>query len=180
MKLVVAIIRPDMLTSVLESLFHTEVRGLTISRVQGHGGETERVETYRGATVKMDLSEKVRLETRQRELEQEWESGRTRVTQMEDCLRMGRQTLQEVRERRPVAPEEERHADGHPHLLALGAEANGLDPGRDELRVAGHGDEPEVGRDAGQLADQVRHIRLVARPLAAEHVGVDHDHRSSS
>ena len=62
MKLVVAIIRPDMLTSVLESLFHTEVRGLTISRVQGHGGETERVETYRGTTVKMDLSEKARLE----------------------------------------------------------------------------------------------------------------------
>ncbi|HEY2941592.1 MAG TPA: P-II family nitrogen regulator [Vicinamibacteria bacterium] len=62
MKLVVAIIRPDMLTSVLESLFHAEVRGLTISRVQGHGGETERVETYRGTTVKMDLSEKVRLE----------------------------------------------------------------------------------------------------------------------
>jgi len=45
-------------------------------------------------------AEKLRLETRQRELEQEWESGRTRVTQMEDHLRMGRQTLQEVRERR--------------------------------------------------------------------------------
>jgi nitrogen regulatory protein P-II 1 len=62
MKLVVAIIRPDMLTSVLESLFHAEVRGLTISRGQGHGGETERVETYRGTTVKMELSEKVRFE----------------------------------------------------------------------------------------------------------------------
>ena len=45
-------------------------------------------------------AEKLRLETRQRELEQEWESGRTRVTQMEDHLRMGRQTLQEVREQR--------------------------------------------------------------------------------
>jgi len=62
MKLVVAIIRPDKLTSVLEALFLAEVRGLTISRVQGHGGEMERVETYRGTTVKMDLSEKVRLE----------------------------------------------------------------------------------------------------------------------
>ncbi len=30
--------------------------------MQGHGGETERVETYRGTTVKMELSEKVRLE----------------------------------------------------------------------------------------------------------------------
>ncbi len=62
MKLVLAVVRPDRLSAVLESLFRAEVRGLTISRVQGHGGETERVETYRGTTVKMELSEKVRLE----------------------------------------------------------------------------------------------------------------------
>jgi nitrogen regulatory protein P-II 1 len=62
MKLVVAIIRPDRLPDVLEALFRAEVRGLTLHRVDGHGGETERVETYRGATVKMELSEKVRLE----------------------------------------------------------------------------------------------------------------------
>jgi nitrogen regulatory protein P-II 1 len=30
--------------------------------VRGHGGEIEQVETYRGTTVKMALSEKVRLE----------------------------------------------------------------------------------------------------------------------
>src|SRR5213592_1007257 len=62
MKLVVAIIRPDRLSYVLEELFHAKVAGLTISRVQGHGGETERVETYRGTTVKMELTDKVRLE----------------------------------------------------------------------------------------------------------------------
>jgi nitrogen regulatory protein P-II 1 len=62
MKLVVAIIRPDRLNDVLEELFRANVAGLTISRVQGHGGETERVETYRGTTVKMELTEKVRLE----------------------------------------------------------------------------------------------------------------------
>jgi nitrogen regulatory protein P-II 1 len=61
-KLVVAIVRPEKLPDVLEALFRAEVRGLTISRVQGHGGETERVETYRGTTVKMELSEKVRIE----------------------------------------------------------------------------------------------------------------------
>jgi len=44
--------------------------------------------------------EKLRLEIRQRELEQEWDAGRTRVTQMEDHLRMGRQSLQELREQR--------------------------------------------------------------------------------
>jgi nitrogen regulatory protein P-II 1 len=62
MKLVVAVIRPDRLTTVLEELYRADVQGLTISRVQGHGGEREHVETYRGMTVKMDLSEKVRLE----------------------------------------------------------------------------------------------------------------------
>lgn len=54
--------RPDRLNDVLESLFRADVRGLTLQRVQGHGGETERVETYRGTTVKMELSEKVRIE----------------------------------------------------------------------------------------------------------------------
>jgi nitrogen regulatory protein P-II 1 len=62
MKLITAIVRPDKLHDVLEALFKAEVYGLTISRVQGHGGETERVETYRGTTVKMELVEKVRVE----------------------------------------------------------------------------------------------------------------------
>jgi nitrogen regulatory protein P-II 1 len=62
MKLIVAIIRPDRLNQVLEALFNCEVRGLTISRVQGHGGELEHVQNYRGTTVKMELKEKVRLD----------------------------------------------------------------------------------------------------------------------
>src|SRR3979409_2507541 len=62
MKLVVAIIRPEKLNEVLEALYRSEVRGLTISRVRGHGGETEAVETYRGTTVKVELHDKVRLE----------------------------------------------------------------------------------------------------------------------
>ncbi|MGB9465104.1 MAG: chromosome segregation protein SMC [Candidatus Acidiferrum sp.] len=47
--------------------------------------------------------EKLRLEVRQRQLEQEWDTGRTRVTQMEDQLRMGRQSLQDLREQRSHA-----------------------------------------------------------------------------
>jgi len=62
MKLIVAIVRPEKLSDVLEALFHAEVRGLTISRVQGHGGEIEHVENYRGTSVKMALAEKVRIE----------------------------------------------------------------------------------------------------------------------
>ena len=62
MKLVVAIIRPEKLNEVLEALYRAEVRGLTISRVRGHGGETKAVETYRGMTVKVELHDKVRIE----------------------------------------------------------------------------------------------------------------------
>ena len=62
MKLVIAIVRPEKLNDVLEALYRAEVRGLTISRVRGHGGETEEVETYRGVTVKVELHDKVRLE----------------------------------------------------------------------------------------------------------------------
>ena len=47
--------------------------------------------------------EKLRLDIRQRDLENEWDSARTRVTQMEDHLRMGRQSLQELREERSHA-----------------------------------------------------------------------------
>jgi len=62
MKLVTAIVRPEKVNDVLEALFRAEVRGVSMSRVQGHGGELERVETYRGTTVKMGLAEKVRFE----------------------------------------------------------------------------------------------------------------------
>ena len=62
MKLVIGIVRPEKANDVLEALYRAEVRGISISRVQGHGGELDRVETYRGTTVKMALAEKVRFE----------------------------------------------------------------------------------------------------------------------
>ena len=51
MKLIVAVIRADRLNEVLEALFRAEVRGITVSRVDGHGGELTTVETYRGAML---------------------------------------------------------------------------------------------------------------------------------
>ena len=62
MKLVIGIVRPEKANDVLEALYRSEVRGFSMAKVQGHGGELERVETYRGTTVKMGLSEKVRFE----------------------------------------------------------------------------------------------------------------------
>jgi nitrogen regulatory protein P-II 1 len=62
MKLVIGIVRPEQANDVLEALYRAEVRGFSMSRVQGHGGELDRVETYRGTRVKMELAEKVRFE----------------------------------------------------------------------------------------------------------------------
>ena len=62
MKLVIGIVRPEKANDVLESLYRADIRGVSISRVQGHGGELDRVETYRGTTVAMALNEKVRFE----------------------------------------------------------------------------------------------------------------------
>ncbi|HUR85526.1 MAG TPA: P-II family nitrogen regulator [Solirubrobacteraceae bacterium] len=62
MKLVIGIVRPDKANDVLEALYRADVRGFSLSRVQGHGGELDRVETYRGTRVQMGLSEKVRFE----------------------------------------------------------------------------------------------------------------------
>lgn len=62
MKLVIGIVRPEKANDVLEALYRAEVRGLSMNRIRGHGGETDTVETYRGTTVKVELADKVRFE----------------------------------------------------------------------------------------------------------------------
>jgi len=62
MKLIIGIVRPEKANDVLEALYRAEVRGVSISRVEGHGGELDRVETYRGTTVKVGMEDKVRFE----------------------------------------------------------------------------------------------------------------------
>jgi nitrogen regulatory protein P-II 1 len=62
MKLVIGIVRPEKTNEVLEALYRAEVRGFSMSSVQGHGGELDRVNTYRGTTVRVGLTEKVRFE----------------------------------------------------------------------------------------------------------------------
>ena len=60
--MVIGIVRPEKANDVLEALYRAEVRGVSLSRVQGHGGELDRVETYRGTTVKVGLEDKARFE----------------------------------------------------------------------------------------------------------------------
>ena len=62
MKLVIGIVRPEKANDVLEALYRAEVRGISMSSVQGHGGELDRVETYRGSTIKVEVTDKVRFE----------------------------------------------------------------------------------------------------------------------
>ena len=62
MKLVIGIVRPEKANDVLEALYRAEVRGVSMGRVQGHGGELDRVETYRGTRVQMGLADKMRFE----------------------------------------------------------------------------------------------------------------------
>src|SRR4029078_13630624 len=61
-KLVIGIVRPEKANDVLEALYRAEVRGVSLSRVQGHGGELDRVETYRGTRGGVGLADKVRFE----------------------------------------------------------------------------------------------------------------------
>ena len=62
MKLVIGIVRPEKANDVLEALYRAEVRGISMSKVQGHGGELDKVETYRGSTVAVEVSDKIRFE----------------------------------------------------------------------------------------------------------------------
>ena len=62
MKLITTVIRPERLPHVKAALFRAGVTGITISRVSGHGGEHELMETYRGNTVVLEFREKVRIE----------------------------------------------------------------------------------------------------------------------
>jgi len=61
MKLIIAIIQPDVLDQVREALARVEVHRLTVSRVSGHGDEVGE-ELYRGQKVVPDLLPKIRLE----------------------------------------------------------------------------------------------------------------------
>ena len=62
MKLITTIIRPDRLPAVKEALFSAGVTGITLSRVSGHGGELDFVESYRGSSMVLEFHDKVKIE----------------------------------------------------------------------------------------------------------------------
>jgi hypothetical protein len=85
--------------------------------------------------------------------------------------------MDEMRERRTQAAQQERHADCHAELLDSRRQLDRLDTRRHELRAAGDRSEAEALADRGQRAQQILDVRLVARPAATQDVGVDHDER---
>jgi nitrogen regulatory protein PII len=61
-KLVTAVIKPQMLDSVKEGLKDIGVQGLTVTEVKGFGRQGGHTETYRGAEYTVDLVPKMKLE----------------------------------------------------------------------------------------------------------------------
>ena len=61
MKLIIAIIQPDKIDEVHQSLIDAEIFRITVSRVTGHGQQEDQ-EIYRGSEVRPGLIPKVRLE----------------------------------------------------------------------------------------------------------------------
>ena len=62
MKLVTCVVRPERLQPVKGALFEVGVTSMTLSRVSGHGGETEIVEHYRESALVLEFRDKVKIE----------------------------------------------------------------------------------------------------------------------
>ncbi|MGD8352746.1 MAG: P-II family nitrogen regulator [Pseudomonadota bacterium] len=62
MKFIVAIIKPNRLDDVRESLSLAGVKGLTVSEVKGYGRQKGHKEVYRGAEYTVDFIPKIKIE----------------------------------------------------------------------------------------------------------------------
>jgi len=62
MKMIVAIVQPEKLEAVKQSLFNAEIHKMTVSRVRGCGQQAGYSEHYRGQVRQVNLLEKIRIE----------------------------------------------------------------------------------------------------------------------
>jgi nitrogen regulatory protein P-II 1 len=62
MKKIEAIIRPHLLDAVKNALREVDVKGMTVSEVQGYGRQSGHTETYRGAEYQIDFIPKLKIE----------------------------------------------------------------------------------------------------------------------
>ena len=62
MKLIIAYIQPEKLTSVKQALYEKEIFKMSVTNALGCGQQKGYHETYRGADIEVNLLKKVRLE----------------------------------------------------------------------------------------------------------------------
>jgi nitrogen regulatory protein P-II 1 len=62
MKKIEAIIRPHLLDAVRSALQEVDVKGMTISEVQGYGRQRGHTETYRGTEYQIEFIPKIKIE----------------------------------------------------------------------------------------------------------------------
>lgn len=62
MKLITTIIRPEKLAEVKTALFRAGVTGISLTRMQGHGGELDTADQVPGTTPAFEFVEKVRID----------------------------------------------------------------------------------------------------------------------
>jgi len=62
MKLIVAIVQPEILPDIKEELIKMKISKFTVSTAKGQGSEVPVQEVYRGISYELSLSNKIRLE----------------------------------------------------------------------------------------------------------------------
>ena len=62
MKLIIAYIQPERLTSVKQALYEAEIFKMSVTNALGCGQQKGYHETYRGADIEVNLLKKIRLE----------------------------------------------------------------------------------------------------------------------
>ncbi|GAB7081385.1 P-II family nitrogen regulator [Megalodesulfovibrio paquesii] len=62
MKLVIAYIRPESLTSVKQALFSKNIYSMSVTNILGAGRQKGFTEMYRGVQIEVNLLKKIRLE----------------------------------------------------------------------------------------------------------------------
>ena len=62
MKKIEAIIRPHLLDAVRSALQEVDVKGMTVSEVQGYGRQKGHTETYRGTEYQIEFIPKIKIE----------------------------------------------------------------------------------------------------------------------
>ena len=103
MKMILAIVQPELLPDIKEGLLKAKISKFTVSTAKGHGSEVPIEEVYRGISYELELSNKIRIEIAVNDdfvdpvvesicevAKDEGTEGRGKILilQIEDCIRI--------------------------------------------------------------------------------------------